>query len=169
MAEFWDIVDENGNITGRLHEKGKPMQQGEYHLAVSVWIINTSGEFLISQRSSTDEHSPSIWETTSGSALAGEDSLSAALREANEELGILLKPKNGRNWKSYLYPHSNGNGAAYFDVWIFRQDIDSSKIVLQKGEISKAKWANQVLIKQMIAGGKFTPYSYIDELFQSVR
>jgi 8-oxo-dGTP diphosphatase len=46
-VEFWDIVDKNGNKTGRLYEKGNSMQKGEYHLAVSVWIINTRGEFLI--------------------------------------------------------------------------------------------------------------------------
>jgi Isopentenyldiphosphate isomerase len=50
MTELWDIVDENGNKTGLLHEKGKPMRKGDYHLSVSVWILNSNGEFLISQR-----------------------------------------------------------------------------------------------------------------------
>ena len=43
MAELWDILDENGNKTGRLHERGKPMNKGEYHLEVSVWIENDNG------------------------------------------------------------------------------------------------------------------------------
>jgi hypothetical protein len=33
MPELWDIVDEYGNKTGRLHERGTPMKNGEYHLA----------------------------------------------------------------------------------------------------------------------------------------
>ena len=36
MQEMWDIVDQNGNKTGRLHERGRPMQKGEYPLSVSV-------------------------------------------------------------------------------------------------------------------------------------
>jgi len=36
MTELWDILDENGNVTGRFHERGKPMNKGEYHLEVSV-------------------------------------------------------------------------------------------------------------------------------------
>jgi hypothetical protein len=46
LAEFWDILEENGNATGRLHERGKPMRDGEYHLEVSVWIENENGEYL---------------------------------------------------------------------------------------------------------------------------
>ena len=36
MTEFWDILDENGNATSRIHERGKPMRKGEYHLVVYV-------------------------------------------------------------------------------------------------------------------------------------
>ncbi|HBL84388.1 MAG: hypothetical protein A2Y17_04825 [Clostridiales bacterium GWF2_38_85] len=51
MTEYWDILDENGNKTGCLHERGKIMQKGEYHLVAQVWIMNGKGEFLISRRS----------------------------------------------------------------------------------------------------------------------
>ena len=50
MAELWDILDENGNKTGCLHERGKPMRKGEYHLTVNVWIENDNGEYLIHGR-----------------------------------------------------------------------------------------------------------------------
>jgi Isopentenyldiphosphate isomerase len=164
MTELWDIVDVNGNKTGRLHEKGKPMQKGDYHLSVSVWILNSNGEFLISQRT-PNGHSPNMWETTGGSAVAGEDSLTAALRETREELGITLDSKKGQIFKSYTYPHSSGNGAAYFNVWIFKQDVDISALVLQSDETCNAIWAGQEQIKQMIADGAFIEFSYIDELF----
>ena len=29
MAELWDILDENGKATGRVHERGKPMNKGK--------------------------------------------------------------------------------------------------------------------------------------------
>lgn len=63
MPEMWDIVDQNGNKTGRLHERGRPMQKGEYPLSVSVWILNRQGEFLISKRAPA-KTAPGMWETT---------------------------------------------------------------------------------------------------------
>lgn len=167
MTEFWDIVDENGNKTGRLHQRGKSMQKGEYHLSVSVWILNSNGEFLISKRTST-RTSPNMWETTGGSAIAGEDSLTAVLREAKEELGITFDPRNGRLFKCYTYPHSSGDGSAYINVWIFRQEVDISTVVLQPEETCDAIWASKEKIKQMIEDGAFTGFSYINELFEYV-
>ena len=43
MAELWDILDKNGNLTGCVHERGKPMDKGEYHLTVYVLIENGKG------------------------------------------------------------------------------------------------------------------------------
>jgi serine/threonine-protein kinase len=36
MAELWDILDINRNKTGRLHERGKPMDAGDCHFIVQV-------------------------------------------------------------------------------------------------------------------------------------
>ena len=147
--EQWDIVDEHGNRTGKTILKGTPMKKDEYHLSVSVWIQNDDGKYLISQRA-PGKLAPNMWEITGGAAISGEDSLSAALRETKEELGITLYPRNGRVLKSYTYPHSNGDGAAYIEVWLFRQNIDIDTIVLQKEETCNAKWASKEQIKQMI-------------------
>ena len=163
-TEQWDIVDEHGNKTGKTMIKGTPMKKGEYHLSVSVWIQNDDGKYLISQRAPTKPAS-NMWETTGGAAISGEDSLSAALRETKEELGITLYPQNGRVLKSYTYPHSSGDGAAYIEVWIFQQNIDIDTVVLQKEETCDVKWASKEQIKQMMAQNIFIKFDYIDELF----
>jgi len=36
MAELWDLYDEYGNKTGKLHERGTPLRAGEYHLVVHI-------------------------------------------------------------------------------------------------------------------------------------
>jgi Isopentenyldiphosphate isomerase len=164
MPELWDIVDEYGNKTGRLHKRGTPMKKGEYHLSVSVWILNNKGEFLISKRTPTQIAS-NMWETTGGSAIASENSLVAALRETKEELGIILNAEKGRIFTKYTYPHSSGDGVAYFEVWIFVQEVDISTVVLQPTETCDVIWAGKEKIKQLIENGQFINYSYIDELF----
>lgn len=164
IVELWDIVDPYGNRTGRTIERGNPMQKDDYHLSVSVWIENDKSEFLISQRLPT-KIAPNMWETTGGSALSGEDSLTAALREAKEELGISLLPHKGSIFKCYTYPHSSGDGAAYIEVWLFKQNIDIATVVLQQEETCNAIWASKKQIKEMIRCGSFINYDYIDELF----
>ena len=146
------------------HTQRDPMKKDEYHLSVSVWIQNDDGKYLISQRA-PGKLAPDMWETTGGAAISGEDSLSAALRETKEELGITLYPQNGKVFKSYTYPHSSGDGAAYIEVWLFRQNIDIDTIVLQKEETRDVKWASKEQIKQMIDQNIFIKFDYIDELF----
>lgn len=164
MAELWDIRDEHGNKLGRLHERGAPMQEGEYHLSVTVWIVNNSGKFLLSKRVPT-KNAPNMWEPTGGGALAGESSLDAALRETKEELGLTLDPQKGCILTSYTWPHSDGSGAAYIDVWIFRQDFALSSVTLQPGETCDVHWAGQEEIRQLIAQGQMVRYTYLDQLF----
>lgn len=170
MAELWDILDENGNATGRVHERGKPMNKGENHLEVCVWIENNNGEYLISQRS-PNKTFPNMWECTGGNAVAGDDSLTTALKEAKEELGIILEPQNGRMIQHHLrcgVVECRG----LIDVWLFRQNVDISTVILAPDETCGAMLASRDEINRMIDEGTFTAwglFTYIDELFEGVQ
>ena len=169
MAELWDIYDKNRNKTGRLHERGKPMNAGEYHIVVQIWIMNSRGEFLISKRVPDMPTWPGMWQTTWGSAVAGDDSLATALKETAEEIGIALDLKNGRLFKAFVMPRPTDAGSAFYDVWIFRQEVDISTVVFQPTETCDAMWASKEKIKQMVDEGMFIPpeeaFPYLDELF----
>lgn len=169
MSEYWDICDENGVPTGRIHERGKPMHPGEYHMSVTVWILNQNGDFLLSKRLSTATHDPDFWEPTGGSALAGEDSLTAAFREVKEELGLSLDPACGTLFKRYNWPHSDGQGMAHICTWVFRSDAALSDVALQPEETCDARWAGEDEIRTLIREGCFVPYTYLDELFTFCR
>ena len=156
-------------MTGRYHERNQPMRGGDCHLIVHVWIMNGKGEFLISRRI-PGAWWGGMWHTTGGCAIAGDDSLAAALRETKEELGIRLAPENGQLFKQYSEPHVNDGGTALFDVWLFRQEVDIAAVVCQPDEISGAMWAGKEQIRRMIAGGAFIPpeeaYFYMEDLFR---
>ena len=161
--ELWDILDENGNKTGRTVERGKPMKQDEYHLVVNVWIKNSNGKYLISKRT-PNKTFPNMWETTSGSAITGDDSLQAALREAKEELGIDLSPSKAE----FLFrlKRQNHTFPDFVDVWLFRQDVDINDVIYQPEEVCGAKWATASEIQSMIASGEFAnTFTYLEELF----
>lgn len=95
--ELLDILDENGDKTGKTIQRGKTMEQDEYHLVVNVWIRNNNGEFLITKRTPTKKMFPNMWETTCDAVVTSEDSLKAALREVKEEISIDLSPTNGKH------------------------------------------------------------------------
>ena len=169
MLEYWDILDRNGSATGRVHERGKPMSEGEYHLEVYVLIENDKNEYLISQRS-PNKTSPNMWECTGGNAVAGDDSLTTALKEVKEELGIILEPQNGRMIQHHL-PCGSFECHGLVDVWLFRQNVDISAVILAPDETCNAMWASRDEINRMIDEGTFTTwklYTYIDELFEEI-
>ena len=165
--ETWDILDKDGNKTGRFHVRGEPMATGDYHLIVHVWKHNGRGEWLINKR--TSNRSMSIdgkWETTGGCAVAGDDSLSAALRETKEELGLSLDPKQG-----VLFQHISRkaeDGHTYFvDAWVFKHDCPIEDVILQEAETCDAMWASPKKIREMMATGEFLNedfYPYFNEM-----
>ena len=164
MAEFWDVLDIDGNKTGRTHQRGVPMSAGDGHLVVQIWIMNDKNEFLISKRIGQPE---GMWHTTGGGAIAGEESITAAMREVKEELGVDLIPKNGQRFKRYSEPHINDDGFVFIDVWLFRQEADLAFVVLEPNETCDAMWASKEKIMEMIGGGTFIQewFPYLDELF----
>ncbi|MBR2895771.1 MAG: NUDIX domain-containing protein [Oscillospiraceae bacterium] len=160
--ELWDIYDENRNLTGKLQRRGDALEDGVYHLVVHVWMRNSKGEFLLTKRS-PNKGFPNLWETTGGSALAGDDSLTAALREVKEETGLELNPECGRC--AITYRREN-----YFcDVWLFHQDFCLDDVILLEGETCDKMYADEETIRKLHTAGKFMPYSYLEQILEIAR
>ncbi len=166
--ELWDVLDENGNKTGERVERGKPMSQHEYHLVVQIWIINNNNEFLISKRTPNKPFG-NMWETTGGSAVTGDDSLSAAIREVKEELGLTLNPSNGQIFGRFKRQHEDFPDFA--DVWVFKQNFDIEEVILQPEETCDARWVTKDRIIQMLSNNEFIiwggeKFELLDKLFE---
>ena len=158
--EIWDVYDSDRNLTGRTHRRADPLPESDYHLVVSVWMLNSKGEFLITKRA-PEKGDPYMWECTSGSAIAGDDSLAAAIREAKEETGLDVLPECGKCVFTIM------KRGAIWDVWLFRQDFDLRDVVLQENETIDAKYATMDEINHMIDNGEFVMIGYnIEELFE---
>lgn len=159
--ELWDVLDEHRRPTGRTHPRGVPLPQGDYHLVVLVLLQNGKGEFLVTRRAPNKGY-PNMWEFTGGSALAGDDSLQAALREMREETGITLDPACGRVVASEQWSDS------FCDIWLFRENFDVSSVILQEGETTAAKCASLEEIVRMDREGEFIPFTpALKKLFET--
>jgi isopentenyl-diphosphate Delta-isomerase len=77
--------DEPVGVMGKMEAHKK----GLLHRAFSIFIFNRKGEMLLQQRAFGKYHSPGLWTNACCShPQPGEDSLPAALRRLNEEMGF---------------------------------------------------------------------------------
>lgn len=149
--EIWDILDENGNKTGRTIEKSDPMARAEgvYHQGVDVWIINAEDKILIQKRAPQKKLEPNVWAMTGGSVIKGETELDTIKREAYEELGINLNIDDAIKELHYR------TGNVWVEGYIVRQDIDLEKVIMKSDEVSEVKFASFDEIEELYNTNNF--------------
>lgn len=152
MPELWDLYNQERQKTGIHHVRGQPIPQGLYHLVVSIWIVNSRGEYLMSQRHPNKPY-PKCWECTGGSVLAGESSLQGAVREVREELGLTLDIDRAR----LIYQTRRDASQDFYDVWLFHFDVPAIILKLQSDEVIAARWLNKKAICDLKKNGKLHP------------
>lgn len=162
--EVWDIYNENREKTEKTHIRGEEMQEGDFHQVIHVWIMNESGQFLIQRRQPWKKGWSNMWDcSAAGSALAGETSEMAAIREVKEELGIDLQMVNSE----ILFTIKFARG--FDDHFLVVQDINIEDLSLQYEEVADAKWATIEEIGDLVQTGEFIPYHMLDALFTMIQ
>ncbi len=164
--EIWDVLDENGALTGKTALRGKGvLKSGEYHLVVHIWIMSSTGQFLIQRRADDKKLMPGEWAATGGAAISGEDSFAAAKRELFEELGIKSDKQSLKKLERIKRRNS------LLDVWAIVCDVPENELVLQRSEVAEAKWVTKEQLCQMIENGNFHNYGkeYFDSVFEKIK
>lgn len=140
MAEYWDIYNKNFEKINKRVKRGDKLEDDEYHLVINAWIVNSKGEFLITQRVATKPH-PLMWECTGGSAIEGDNPLDACVREIKEEVGLDIDVKTARHIGTTIRYYKNCPDI--LDVWLFKSDADISEITIQEEEVNDVMWADK--------------------------
>lgn len=82
------LVDELDNETGVM-EKMEVHKKAILHRAISVFIVNSKGEWLLQRRAFNKYHSNGLWTNTCCShPFPGESNIEAAHRRLMEEMGL---------------------------------------------------------------------------------
>ena len=166
--ELWDVYDREGNRVGRVHNRADPMAPGDYHLAVTIVIVNSAGEVLCTLRSMEKSVYPGVWENPGGGVLSGETSLQGALRELREETGVAAAPED----LCFLCRRTvtePGGGGFLMDVYGLKRNLAIEELALQPGEVDAAKWfpldewERKARTREILAG------AYSDDFFAAVR
>jgi 8-oxo-dGTP pyrophosphatase MutT (NUDIX family) len=149
-TEIWDLYSENRELLGRDHVRGEQLPPDGFHLVVHVWIRNSKGEYLISQRSANRPRYPLMWECVGGSVLKGEDSLQGAIREAKEEVGVDLEQDKGHVLFTKVRKVMEGKiFNDIVDVWLFDYDGEVNLSDATTDEVAQVVWMNREQIRDL--------------------
>ncbi|AVZ72140.1 NUDIX hydrolase [Streptomyces lunaelactis] len=118
--EILDIVDENDEVIGQA-PRGEAYARGMRHRCAFILVRNAEGRIFVHRRTSTKLVFPSLYDMFVGGVVGtGESYDAAALREAEEELGVSGLPRPVPLFK-FLY--DNGEHSWWSAVYEVRCEL----------------------------------------------
>jgi len=85
VIEYFDVVDVHDHPTGSKTDYKESHAKGILHRCVAVFVFDSMGQLFIQKRRGVTPH---LDHTVGGHVSAGEDYKTAAVREAEEEVGL---------------------------------------------------------------------------------
>jgi len=163
--ELIDVLSPDGTPTGVAKPKSALHRDGDWHLAVHVWIVTTDGQLLLQRRARVKDNHPDLWDVScAGHVDAGETAIDAALRETAEEIGIDLSADELIPFATLRDQFVLHDGA-YLDneileVFIVRRDIDPPALALQTSEVDEVKLVTVEEFRRLLAEDRtsFVPH-----------
>jgi 8-oxo-dGTP diphosphatase len=159
-VELCDIYNEAGERTGRVVARGTDLEAGAYYLVVHIWLRDEQGAYLIQQRAQHLRWAPGVWAVTGGYAQTGEDSLGAALREVQEELGLSLAPSSLR-FLDRVFKQD-----VMQDIYLVEGARDAFTPLILDADVAAARWASKAEILAAARQGGFYRYAYLEKLLE---
>ena len=88
--EMLPIVDENGNVIGKMRREEAHDGSKKLHPVVHLHVFSPNGDIYLQKRSEWKDVQPGKWDTAVGGHVDyGESILEALYRESSEELGLV--------------------------------------------------------------------------------
>jgi len=151
MDELVDILDAEGNYTGKTVMKSKAHQKGLFHPTVHVWFYTKDAKVLIQQRAKNKDTHPLLWDVSvAGHIGAGENIETSAVREAQEEIGLTIS--NSDLQKIDIFKSVQKHGDTFVDCEFHHTFLCELKVPLQ----SLKKQESEVADLKMIPLTQFT-------------
>lgn len=131
------IVDENDNPTGSA-SMDEAQRKGLYHRIVRVFVFNSNGELFLQKRSKNMANFPGLWDQSVGGHVdAGEDNLTAAIRETKEEIGL----ENIDLTEIGTYKVERTVGDRHFNRFnVLYSTVSDDPLKLDPEEVDDGKW-----------------------------
>ncbi|MFD8632967.1 NUDIX hydrolase [Streptomyces sp. NPDC059533] len=147
--EVLDVVDRDDRVVGRAR-RGEVYAEGLIHRCVFVLARDAEGRVFVHRRTASKLVFPSYYDMFVGGVLgAGEGYAQAALREAEEELGVSGLPQPEPLFK-FLY---EGPGGAW---WSYVHEVRCEGGVRpQESEVAWHAFLTEDELARRVAGGEW--------------
>ncbi len=146
--EYFDIVDENNNLTGKTEEREIVHSTGLWHREVAVWVINEKGELLLQKRSTKKKQAPNKWGICAGHIDAGETPENAIVREIEEEIGLKVTIDDLK--KIYISKKSSRHNSRFQYTYVLKTNKKIEEYTIQYAELSELKYITLDELKKIV-------------------
>ena len=176
--ELFDILNEDGTKSGIVRERGVAHREGSLHATVHTWIVRKNKQegklsdydVLLQKRSVCKDSNPGSYDISSaGHVGTGDDILSAAVRELEEELGI----RASKEQLHYVGIHYGAFEAVFHgkmfrdreksSVFVYTEPVEISDMTLQESEVEEVRWMDYEECRRCIQEGTIDHCIYEDE------
>ena len=148
--EYIDIYDENNNPLEKSKEKTQAHEEMDFHRTAHIWIINENKELLLQKRSANKKSHPNCWDISgAGHIKAGEEVLDGAIRELEEELGVLAK-KDDLKYITTIKSTKNPKNMEFQYVYLLECDKKVNEYIFEDNEVSEVKYVYYGKLEQMV-------------------
>jgi isopentenyldiphosphate isomerase len=153
-----EVCDAAGHPTGAVKPKAAIHRDGDWHVAVHVWIVTPDGRLLLQRRAAVKENHPDRWDVSfAGHVSAGESLTESAVREGFEELGVVIRPEELELLTTLPQQEVLRDGT-YLDnelatIFVLRRDVDVAALRFQAEEVSDARLVTADELKRMVREG----------------
>ena len=132
--EIFDVVNARDEVID-AKPRSEVHRLGLLHRAIHVLVFNSRGETFLQKRSMTKDREPGKWDSsTSGHVNAGEDYDAAAVRELDEEIGLIVSKTPDRLFKMGACAETDQEF-----VWVYRCEAEGP-FRLHPDEIERGEW-----------------------------
>lgn len=171
--EFFDLLDEKGEKTGRIKERSLVHEDGDPHGTSHIWIVRRTEkgyDVLLQKRSANKDSFPGCYDISSaGHVAAGDEYLETAVREMQEELGISAAAEDLKQ----IGVHDgiiNGNfcGREFRNheisaVYVYDKPVEIEALSLQKEEVEEVIWMDYETCLEKMEKGEIKHCIFQDE------
>ena len=137
---------ENGELTDNIMSKFDAHKKGVCHGISTVALISNS-KLLIQKRSMKKRGEPGKWDLSSAGHIdLDEAPIDAAIREAYEEIGILIDKSELELIDTFLMKKkfSNGDFINHFTyLYVVNKDIDLNSVIMQETEVDEVRFVDK--------------------------
>ena len=178
MDELIDILDVNGNFTGKTSMKSEAHKKGWFHPSVHIWFYTKNGEILIQKRARDKDTHPSLWDVSvAGHIGAGEDVILSAIREIKEEIGLAILGSDLYKVGVFKYRHQHRPDlldCEFHHTFISRLAVPLNALTMQESEVDDLALIGMEPFKTELAdkaiSTKYVPYdpAYYEVVFRAI-